>query len=171
MHFGRYGNQISLARWKSCYWREWKRLHTGREKWNTTTLCRAEIHQRSAEGNKNISYTWEDHVLNIHFCVKFVIPIIFTQIWKKGIRLFNNSNDVCKPNVTAVYLRFHGTLKSAATSQLCLCYFHQFHNWFCSKYTALRWPSRGKFVILGLTDISFVLGLTDISIVVVVVSV
>jgi len=48
-----------------------------------------------------ISYAWEDHVLNIKLCVEFVIPLIFTEIQRKGIRFFNKSNDV-----SLVYRRF-----------------------------------------------------------------
>jgi len=36
--------------------------------------------------------------------------------------------------VSAVCLRRRGTLKSAATMPLYLCYFHQIHNWVCSNY-------------------------------------
>jgi len=46
------------------------------------------------EIKKILSCAWEDHILNINLCVKFVIPLIFTEIQRKGIRLFNKSNSL-----------------------------------------------------------------------------
>ena len=64
--------------------------------WNTSTLRDTETHQCSAEGKqkKILSYAREDHVLNNNLCVKFVIPLIFTEIRRKVIRLFNKGNGV-----------------------------------------------------------------------------
>jgi len=46
---------------------------------------------RSAEGKQNLSHAGGDHVLIINLCVKFMIPLIFTDIQRKKIRLFNKS--------------------------------------------------------------------------------
>jgi len=79
------------VQWKCFDWHERKRLHTPRKTkhsnalWNwNTTLSRRE--------NKKLSYAWADHVLNIHLCVKFVVPFIFTQIQREEMRLFNKNN-------------------------------------------------------------------------------
>jgi len=41
------------AQWKSSDWHEQKHLYTGCEKWNTKTVCRIEVHQRSAAEKQN----------------------------------------------------------------------------------------------------------------------
>jgi len=64
---------------------------------NETQQPSAELKYINAQqkGNiDNLSYMWEDHVLNINLCIKFVIPLIFTEIQRKGIGLFNKSNSV-----------------------------------------------------------------------------
>jgi len=120
------------ARWKSFDWREQKHLHTGREKWNKQRSLELKYISVQRQRNKMIILRVGDHVLNINLC-EFVIPLIFTEIQRKGIRFFNKSNDV-----SLTYRRFiyvcHGNLKSAATRPLCLFYFHQFRNWVCSNY-------------------------------------
>jgi len=76
-----------------------------------TLAAKNETQQRSAElkninvqqhGNKKLSYVLEDHVLNINLCVKFVIPLVFTEIQRKGIRFFNKRNN----NVSLMYRWF-----------------------------------------------------------------
>jgi len=44
------------------------------------------------EGKQNLSDAGEDVVLNINMCINFVIPLIFTDIQRVKIRLFNKSN-------------------------------------------------------------------------------
>jgi len=100
--FGRYGNQVSAGTIEP--------LWPTRKKNACVLSAKNETQQRSAElkninaqqkGNKKLSYAWKDHVLNINLCVKFVILLIFTEIQRKGIRLFNKSN-----RVSFMYLRF-----------------------------------------------------------------
>jgi len=57
---------------------------------NTSMLSRRET-------KKFLSNTREDYVSKINLCVKLVIPLIFTEIQRKGIRLLNESN--CKLHV------------------------------------------------------------------------
>jgi len=64
---------------KRCDWRERKRPYTGRENQNTSTLITKETKIYLTRGR------------NINLCVKFVI---FTDIQRKEIRLFNKSNGV-----------------------------------------------------------------------------
>jgi len=49
----------------------------------------------SRSETKEIFYAGKDHILNITLWVKFVIPLIFTEIQRKRIRLFNKCNGVC----------------------------------------------------------------------------
>ena len=102
VHFGRCGNQVSagtmeklwLTRTKTpSHWPRKIKYNNALQNWNTSTLSRREI--------KKLSYAWEDHVLNINLCVKFVIPLIFTEMQIKWISLFNKSN-----RVSIIYRRF-----------------------------------------------------------------
>jgi len=84
------------ARWKSSHWHEQKHMHTSREKWNTKTVCRNEVHQRSAAEKQN-DYLPRGRVM-------FWILICALSLWyhlssqkskeRKGIRFFNKSNGV-----------------------------------------------------------------------------
>ena len=85
----------------------------------------------------------EDYALNIKFCVKLVIPFIFTSIPRVKTGLFYKTNSVS----LVVYLQCHGTLNSATIRSFGLCHLY-------NPITAVRWPSRGKFVD-SLADILF----------------
>jgi len=65
--------KVLRARWKSSDWHEQKHLHTGRENWNATTVCRIDIHQRSAAGKQNDCLT--------HGRIMFWILIFISHAW------------------------------------------------------------------------------------------
>jgi len=65
------------------------------ENGNACTLDAKNDINAQQKGNKTIIILpVGDHVLNNNLCVKFVTPFIFTEIQRKGIRLFNKSNGV-----------------------------------------------------------------------------
>jgi len=61
--------------------------------------------------------------LNINLCVKFVTPLIFRDIERVKIRLFNKSNGVSFMYQGFIYVTI-GTLNSAATRPLHLGHFY-----------------------------------------------
>jgi len=155
LHFVRYGNQVSAgtmemlwltrtktpARWP----RKMKHNRTALQNWNTSTL--------SSRETKKISYAWEDHVLNTNLCVKFVIPLIFTEIQRKGITFFNKSK-----GVSLMYRRFiYVSMELWEVPWESHFIFVIFINFTIGSVpiTAVRCLSRGGFV-LGLTDMLFV---------------
>jgi len=140
------------AQWKCSDWREQTRLHNDREKWNTTTVCRTEIHQRSAAEKQN-DYLTRGRIM-------FWILICALSLWyhlssqkSKEREFFNKSNDV-----RLMYLRFiYVAMELWKVLRQGNFIFVIFINFTVGSVpnTAVRWPSRGNFV-LGLPDILFV---------------
>ena len=154
VHFGRYGNRVSagtmemlwLTRTKTpAHWSRKMKHNNALQNWKTSTLSRKE--------NKKLSYAWEDHVLNINLCVKFVIPLIFTEIQRKGITLFNKNNGVNLMYRRFIYVSME-LWKALPQGHFIFVIFNNF-TIESVPITVVRWLSRGKFV-LGLTYILFV---------------
>jgi len=53
VQFGRCSNQDSAGTMEKLWLTRTKHLHTGREKWNTKTVCRIAVHQRSEAEKQN----------------------------------------------------------------------------------------------------------------------
>jgi len=146
-------NKSLRARCKSSDWHEQKHLHTGREKWNTKRSVEWSTSAFRGRETKWLSYAWEDHVLNVNLCVKFVIPLIFTEIYRKGLRFFNKSDGVSLMYRRSVY----AAMELWKVPQQGHFIFVIFINFTIGSVpiTAVRWQSSGKFV-LGFPDILFV---------------
>ena len=110
-------------------------------------------HINAQQKGKKIILRVGDHVLNINVFVKFVIPLIFTDVQRKGIRLLNKSNAVIFMYPWFVYV----TTELWKVSRQGHFIFVIFINLTIGSVpiTAMRWPSRGEF-FLGLPEILFV---------------
>ena len=150
MHFGRCGNQVSadtmqkLTRTKTPA--HWPR------KVKQNGLLKQSSSAFSGRETKRLPYVWKDHILNINLCVKSVIPLIFTEIWRRGVRFFNKSK-----GVSLIYRRFAyfpvGLWKVPQEGHFIFVIFVKFTIG-SIPITTMRWSSHGKFV-LGLPDILF----------------
>ena len=131
------------------------RAHLKLTRTKTPAHRRRKLKQFNAqrEGKQNLSHAGEDPVLNVNLCVKFVIPLIFTDIQRMKIRLINKSNAV-----SFMYrCFFYVTMEHWIVPRRGHCIFVIFVNLTIGSapITAMRWPSLGKFVF-GLADILFV---------------
>ena len=143
MHFGRCGNQVSACKMQKltrpktpAHWPR-KEKHSGLLKLSSSAF--------SGRETKWLSYAWEDHVLNINLCVKSVIPLIFTEIYRRGVRFFNKSN-----GVSLMYRRFAyvavGLWEVPQQGHFIFVIFIKFTIG-SVPITTVRWPSHGQFVL------------------------
>jgi len=122
VHLARCSNQVTAGTmetlWQTrtkipAHWPQKVKHKNGFRNWSTSAF--------SGRETKWLPYAWEDHVLNINLCVKFVITHIFTETLRKRNQVLQPKKR-CKPHVSAVCLRRHGTVKSAATWPLTLLF-------------------------------------------------
>ena len=111
------------------------------------------INRNNPKGYQKFVSPGEDYVLNNNLYIKLVIPLIFTDIQRKQIRLFNKTNGVSFMYRWFIYV----TMEHWIVPRQGHFIFVIFINFTIGSVpiSALRWPSLGK-IVLGFIDILFV---------------